>query len=98
MSPKPNTRKGRHEDLPSWPGTPPSCPVGGSGSGASTGAGAGAGQRVLVVDTHSEQLVVTLIALVLQDCSIVLADDTVDPTTLRHIGAEFGYGEAENQA
>ncbi|KSU65516.1 hypothetical protein [Arthrobacter sp. NIO-1057] len=60
--------------------------------------GAGAGQRVLVVDTHSEQLVVTLIALVLQDCSIVLADDTVDPTTLRHIGAEFGYGEAENQA
>lgn len=47
--------------------------------------GARAGQRVLVVDTHSEQLVVTLIALVLQDCSIVLADDTVDPTTLRHI-------------
>lgn len=41
------------------------------------------GHRVLVCDQSCLELVATLLALVLTDCSIVLADDSVDESSLR---------------
>lgn len=43
------------------------------------------GHRVLVCDQSCLELVATLLALVLTDCSIVLADDSVDESSLRHM-------------
>lgn len=43
------------------------------------------GHRVLVCDQSGPELVAALFALVLLDCSIVLADDSVDESTLRHM-------------
>lgn len=43
------------------------------------------GDRVLVCDENSPELVIALLALVQIDCSIVLADDSVDQSSLHHM-------------
>lgn len=43
------------------------------------------GQRVLVCDQNCPELVFTLLALILTDCSIVLVDDSVNRDTLHHM-------------